>query len=233
MTDELEPVENKAMTKAEIYIYPWEDPSIGKIHEAVNKLLGHSRARLVEDIAGAKGATDDLVIISDLKKAIKEEKGKYINPPDTYLKGIKGYFKTSIDDPLLEAEKVSKDKVTAFKVKQERIRQQALQAAEAQRRADELARRVKYETGEMVEKQEEAPVAIPDEVSKSVHGDLGSTGLVEQRHWKLIDESLVPDTYKILDEVKIGKVIRAGGEIPGIELVIDYGLRTTRPGSRE
>jgi len=48
----------------------------------------------------------------------------------------------------------------------------------------------------------------------------GRATIQERRDWELEDGDKVPEKYWVLDEVAIGKVIRAGGEIPGIKVVI-------------
>jgi hypothetical protein len=57
----------------------------------------------------------------------------------------------------------------------------------------------------------------PDNI-KTIHTDLGSATIQERKDWEIEDGSLIPQEFYKLDESKIGKIIRAGGSVPGIKI---------------
>jgi len=50
------------------------------------------------------------------------------------------------------------------------------------------------------------------------------------KKWKVEDFTLVPERYKEPNSILIGKVIRAGGDIPGIRVWEEPSLRVTTKG---
>jgi hypothetical protein len=86
--------------------------------------------------------------------------------------------------------------------------------------ADKLVRRkvLDYQAERDRQRQEAAPTLY--------HTDDGTTSKVSIRKWELVDFSQVPDEYKAIDAVKIGKVVRAGiPSIPGIRIWQEETLR--------
>lgn len=53
---------------------------------------------------------------------------------------------------------------------------------------------------------------------KTTHADLGRATVQERRDWEVENEAEIPKEYWKLDETKIGKIVRAGGSIPGIKI---------------
>lgn len=58
--------------------------------------------------------------------------------------------------------------------------------------------------------------SVKTEGIKTINTDLGRATIQERKDWEIGDETLIPKEYWKLDESKIGKVIRAGGSVPGI-----------------
>lgn len=57
---------------------------------------------------------------------------------------------------------------------------------------------------------------------KTIRTEVGSATVQERKDWEIENESLIPKEYFKLDEAKIGKVIRAGGAVPGIKTKTVY-----------
>lgn len=55
---------------------------------------------------------------------------------------------------------------------------------------------------------------------KTIHTETGRATVQERKDWEIENESQIPKEYFKLDEAKIGKVIRAGGSVPGIKVKI-------------
>jgi len=214
------------LSRAIVNVLPGLDPAVIAIREEVQKLLVYSQDRAVTSIQDAESATNDLSIISQLKKSLDEKRKEYLKPLQDYQKAIREVF-DSISVPLDQANKVTKGKVLAFKQEQERLRVEAENAARLQREADAAARKVLEETGEIVERRQEAPVVVPEEVSSQVHADLGTSGVTKTWRFEVTDFTAIPDKYKETNDKAILKVIRAGGDIPGIRAWQEDGLRVT------
>lgn len=53
---------------------------------------------------------------------------------------------------------------------------------------------------------------------KTIRTEVGTATVQERKDWEIEDLSLVPKEYFKLDEAKIGKIIRAGGAVPGVKV---------------
>ncbi|GAI52734.1 unnamed protein product, partial [marine sediment metagenome] len=145
---------------------------------------------------------------------------EYTQPLNNHLKAINDVFKT-FTDPILYADKLVRSKILAYRAELDRKRQEA---EEIERLKREAAEREAALTGQPIIQPEPTPViaAPPDRY----HADNGTLGKVMVRKWELEDFSKVPDEYKTIDAVKIGKVVRAGiPSIPGIRIWQEATLR--------
>jgi len=140
---------------ASVAIAPNQDTEVLKLREEILTVRDCALAMVVKTPQDAKVATNDLSIISNLKISLIKKRKEFVAPLQTYIKEINDAFKL-ISEPLVEADKAVRDKVLAYKVEQERLRQQAENAARLQREADEAAREVREATGEKVPEQMEA-----------------------------------------------------------------------------
>jgi len=220
------------LSRAIVNVLPALDPAVIKLQDEVEKLLRYSLERAVASIEGAKSATNDLSIMLGLKKALKEKRKEYLQPLEEYKESIRGVF-DSISGPLEQAYKVTGDKVIAFKQEQTRLRLEAENAARLQREADAAARRVLEETGEVIEGPQEAPVIVPDVVSKQVHADLGTSGVTTNWKWEVTDFALLPDGYKVVDGPLLTAIARKHHDqkpVPGVRFYKEEGLRVTAKG---
>lgn len=100
---------------------------------------------------------------------------------------------------------------------QKRLEEAAkIQQAEEQKRLDEAALRKAQETGDesVLENVPKAELVIPEAPPVVIEAPKQQGVSARKGTWdfEVVDESKVPDEYKILDRVKIGKVVRALGE---------------------
>ena len=187
---------------------PGEDVEVLNYHTEAVKLEQHARARFITDIVTLKEATDDLAIISKLKKAMEDRRKEYIAPHKAEIDAILETYK-ALMMPVLEAERVTKDKMLVYNNEQRRIRQEQEEINRKRQEAAEQEMRLKGELSESVNLVEVAP-----EPAKSISTDMGTSGQRMIRKWELMDMSQVPEEYKMLDSARITKVVKAG--IPSI-----------------
>lgn len=197
-----------------------------KLQIEISRARDYALVRTVNTLNEAKDATNDLTIMGNFKKDLEVLRQSYIKPRRAEIDDINAFFRL-ISDPLAEADKVTQDKVLAYKEKLEQIRLKAEEAARLQREADEAAHQVKEQTGEVVEKQAEEAVVVPPKVTSTVHAYLGTSAVIKNRKFEIENEELIPRRYMMPNRILIGKVIRAGGDIPGVRVFIEKGIRTT------
>jgi len=213
---DIEPAAETALVK----VKPEADQAVIALHEQSLKLEQYAVALVVTNDGDVKSATNDLSIISGLKKAIEEKRKEYTQPINDHLKAVNEAFK-ALTEPLTEADKITRTKILDYRAEQERQRQEAEEIARLER---EAAERRAALTGEPIVVPEvvEAPPEAPDRY----HAEMGTLGKATIWKFEVIDFVLVPDEYKLIDVAKVGKVVRAGlRSIPGIRIYSEETLR--------
>ncbi|MBU2051557.1 MAG: hypothetical protein KKH61_21615, partial [Gammaproteobacteria bacterium] len=125
--------------------------------------------------------------------------------------------------PVLEAEKITKAKQTAFLQEQQRIRREQ---EEINRKRMEAAQAEMKLKGELSE-----PVGLVEVhfVPERIRSDMGTSGLTDHWVFQVDDFTLVPDTYKVIDSVLLNAVANryhASNPVPGITFVNQPYLAT-------
>lgn len=171
--------------------------------------------------------------ISDAEKRLKSASDQAKEPAKKWTEAIDAKVKP-IRDALAAARSRLNSAVLAYGVEKKRA------AAEANRIAEEAAREKaklaapKLEDVLLADIQGKPAPAAPSivvpppvVVAKTVKVEGGPAATVRvNKKWRLVDRSKIPAEYLILDEVKIGKVVRAGAgsTIPGIEVYEEENL---------
>lgn len=198
---------------------PEANVTIESFQEQVDKLLVYSQARVVVCDDDAKGATDDLSVMSSLKKSIEERRKEYVSPLNDKVKVINNLFKT-ITEPLDEADKITRKKVLDYRAEQERQRREAEAINQAKQ---DLARREMELKGEIT--VDTKPVEVPQPPAKIVRGAMGSAGTAKVWKWQVEDFAKIPDQFKTTDDKKILKAVQGGQAIPGVKAWQEETLR--------
>ena len=210
------PVEQRALVRIE----PLKDAAVFKLLEEAAKLQQYAEKVVVATVEDVKTVTNDLTIIKELRKQIEEKRKEYLDPVTAHATAIRDAFKLLLT-PLEIADKLERDAILAY-------RQKERDRIAAEEEARELRRRASMLEAEA--RGEEAPQEIvvqSAEQRKMYRSDIGTTGSVQTRTWEVEDLSLIPLEYMVPDAQKIGKVIRAGGSIPGIKVKLEESLRVT------
>ena len=207
---------------AVIQVNPQLNMAVIALYEQSLKLEQYAIALTITSDSDVKASTNDLSIISGLKKSIEEKRKDYTQPINDHLKAVNEAFKT-FTEPLNNADKVTRGKILDYRAEQDRRRQETEEVA---RLEQEAAERKAALTGEPVVVPEavEAPTAAPNHY----RAEMGTLGKMIIWKFEVIDFALVPDEYKLIDATKVGKVVRAGvRSIPGIRIYSEEGLRVT------
>ena len=207
---------------AMIRVSPGTDPAIIALGEEIQRLAAWAEALEVRDPESVRRATEDLVLLAGLKRAIEERRKSYVGPINEHLKAVNDAFK-GMSGPLEAADRTTREKVLAYR---RELDQKAREAEEINRLREEAARREMALKGELTE-----PVAYVEEsapLPAHVRTQVGTLGTATIRKWEVEDMTKVPIEYLMVDASKIGRVVRAGiPSIPGIRIWEEETLRVT------
>ena len=206
-----------------IIINPGANQAIVNLKGEITKLMEYTTSRVIKSDTDLTPATNDLTLISKLKKAVKGYQDEYVSPIKTHLDKVQFVFKDLLAC-LDIVEKDSKAKIQTY------IDAQKARAAEAERlnrEAAELARKQAEFSGTGEITVDTDTLFAPPPVRK-VSTDLGTISTSKTWKWEIEDMSKIPVEYMTLDVVKIGKVVRAGlHNIPGLKIYSEDNLRIT------
>ena len=205
-----------------INVKPEVDKAVIALYEQSLKLEQYAIALVITSVDNIKSATNDLSIISGLKKAIEGKRKEYTQPINDHLKAVNEAFKT-FTEPLTQADQITRQKILAFKLKQQLIReeQERINAL----RLEAAKRDASLHNGEISESVNLVEViASPP---NHIRTDMGTGGIAKIWKFEVIDFALLPNDYKLPDMVKIRKVITAGASIPGVKAWQEETLRVS------
>lgn len=173
-------------------------------------IVKRAREMTVQDKDSLTTAVDFLGNIALAKKEVDSRRRFFTDPLNQQVKSINDLFR-GYSEPLAEADKVVRNKVLTY------------QAEEAKRAAEEQQRA--YEEASTTESF--VPV-IGEEPEKTVRASAGSASTRQVWTFRIVDASLVPDEYKMIDEKKIAAVVKAGvRHISGVEIYSTSSLVVT------
>lgn len=203
---------------AVVQVKPDLDPAYIALVKQTQDLRAYAMAMQVDSPEGVKKATEDLSLISSVKRALEDCRKRYTTPLDEYKRTIQDTFK-AVSTPLDEADANLRSKLKVYDKKQEAIKAEAARIDALRKAADDAAAKLAETTGEAVTPQP-APAPLPTaQPVEKVFTDVGNLNMRTVKKWKLVDFSKVPDKYKQLNETLISKVVKAGEpDIPGIEI---------------
>ena len=220
--DDPSPEEPLPEATALINIRPQGDQAVIALHEQAVRLERYARELVIVNDEDVKGATNDLGIITGLTKAIEAKQKEYTGPINSHLKAVRAAF-GALTEPLARANRVTREKILAYRAEQDRKRREA---EAINRLRVEAAKKEMELKGELTEPVEMVEAAEP--VPDHVRAEMGTLGKMLIPKWEVQDFSQVPDEYKMIDAARVGKLVRAGLEnIPGIRIWKEETLRVT------
>ena len=200
------------ITETSLVLRLGEDVEAHGYFEEARKLLEYARARVIKTINDAKLATNDLSIISRLKKVMEAKRKEVLSPHEAQVKAIRDTY-NYLMNPVLEAERITKEKQLAFIHEQEHIRHEQ---EEINRKRMEAAQQEMKLKGELTESVNLVEVQEPPQ---KVSTDFGSSGLVDHWIFEVVDFSQVPDEYKVIDSAMLNAIARKhhdAKKVPGV-----------------
>lgn len=195
-----------------LVLSPGADIEVMNFYNEAVKLQEYAEKRIIKTLEDNELANDDLSVISKLKKAMEGKKKEYLEPLKVQTDAIRDTY-NFLMAPVLEADKVTRAKMTAYDAELRRIR---AEQEEINRKRQEAAEQEMKLTGELTEPVNLVEVA--PEV-KRVSTDLGTTGMVGHWKYEVFDFALLPDEYKVADNALLNTVARSHHDkkqIPGV-----------------
>ncbi len=198
----------------------------------------YAQQRVITSADDLKAAADDIILITNIRKQVREKLVSYIEPFVDYVDEVKAAFKLVLD-PLEEAWQINRAKSNAYLMEQKRkaAEAEAINQAKEELAAREAALRgmtvtdsgvVNTETGEVVTPLEK--MVVPTAIRK-VYSETGNMGLQENWQWELVDIKIVPIDYLMVNAGILTRVVKASKgkvAIPGIRIYNAGGIRVTQ-----
>lgn len=203
----------------------------------ISTLEQNANAITVENQEQFEFATAFLLKIKDYKKAVHELCDESVEKANAAHKAAVKTRKSMLD-PLEAAESTVGRKMSAWFAEEQRKRREleekaaadAMAKAEAEKR-ERVADAILGGMDEAVVDAVKSAPAIPEPITPVAAPKAQGVAMVETWSFRVVDPMLVPREYLMVDEKKIGQVVRAlRGEkqIPGVEVYCEYGARKTR-----
>ena len=192
----------KAATETAIALRPGEDIEARGYFEQSMIALKYAEDRVIATLEDNKAANNDLSLISKLKKAMEAKRKALLEPLEEKKVAIRATY-DYLMAPILEANKITKDKMLAYDAEQRRIR---AEQEEINRLRMEAARAEMELKGELTESV--GLVEVMPEPGKRVSTDLGTSGMVDCWKYEVVDFALLPDDYKVPDTSMLNAVAK-------------------------
>lgn len=190
------------------------------------ELAGHALEAKVTSRASFSLAGDFLRKLKTAQKTLEEKRVSITGPLNDSLRRINDLFRAPAK-ALTEAEQHLKLQMAAFETAQrqeeERQRREAEEKARQEREALEERARSAAAKGRTEQAQELSTRASAVVAEAPALAPARAAGIAFGEEWKfwVDDPNLVPDEFWILDQAKIGRVVRAlkgDAKIPGVRI---------------
>ena len=215
----------KVAGTAIVRVDPGAAPSFANHLEAAKRIVEIAASREILTEADAKAANDDLNVMSELRKAVDEERKSFTVPLNEHLAAINGAYKL-ITGPLAEADQITRMLLTAYKVEQQR---KAAEAEKLNQDALDLARRqAEAHGGEFTVETKPVPIPFAPKLTRT---DQGKSGLVDDWKFRIVDLEKLPREYMVPDEDMLNFLAKKQHDkkqVPGVEFYNEPSLRVTR-----
>ena len=211
---------------AVVNVAPGKDEVVQKLLTEVMKVREVALKMVVATDEDVKMATNDLSLMSGLKKAVDEKRREYVDPINEHVKSVNDAFKL-LTGPLNEADKLVRQKVVDYKQEQQRRQREA---EEVNRQKEELARKeAALNYGEVT--IDTTPVDVV-EAQKTTRTDLGAAGMVDNWKWEVVDIDVVPREYLVPDAAMLNAIAKKHHDQKKVEGVRFYNEPTLRVSPR-
>ncbi len=187
-----------------------EDGKIVVYRNEISQIVKEANAIEIKNERDMKEASELLSRLNQFNDKIAEEREKVTKPLNEALKAERMRWKP-IETPNAEAIAIVREKMSVYQTAE--IKRQREEEARIAARVGEGKGKIKIETA--VKKLDD--VEKPDDQVKT---DSGLTAFREDKVLRMIDASLIPREYLVVDEKKVLEALKAGIKVPGAEVEI-------------
>lgn len=218
---------NAQQSTAVINVEPKQDEVVVKLGSEAIRVWEYARKLEVKTTEDVRHATEDLSLISTIRKKLEEKRKEFVQPLDEHRKAIQEKFKT-ITGPVDMADRMLRDKILAYNQEQYRLQEEAERARQLIEEAKAIQQGLTQQTGEVFEPLQGVPIIDGHAAVQRAYTGTGSMTTRKNRKWEVVNIYEVPGEYLMVDVVKVGKVVRAGiPSIPGIHIWEEESLAIT------
>jgi len=196
-----------------LVLRPGEDIEVHGYFEEAMKLLEYAEARVIATVEDNKLANDDLSAISKLKKAMDSKRKEYLEPLKVQTEAIRGTY-DYLMLPILEADKITRNKMLAFNQAQEWKRREQEEINRKRMEAAEAEMKLKGELSEPVNLVEVSP-----ETPTTIRTDIGTSGQRDNWKYEVIDILAIPREYLVVDSAMLNAIAKKHHDqkpVPGV-----------------
>ncbi len=195
-----------------------QDERVQELSQGSLELIERAQGIEIIDDETDLEAAEFLAQVKTARKRVDELRHWFTDPLETQKKAIIARFRAT-DAPLEQAQKIVGGKHITY----QRAQQEAARKEQERLRKLAEARQARQAVKAEEKGLEAPPVQIPmptvQAPPKTLHTAFGSVSTRNVWKHEVVDMAALPDEYKIADEVKLGKVVRAGvREIPGVRI---------------
>jgi len=207
------------------------DASTQQLAESAQSAVILAKGFKIVERSGFTIAAERLRSIKAVQKQLEEKRTSVTGPLNEALRSINGWFKSPMQY-LADAELIYKREMATFSAEEERIaRVEAAKAAEKARlEQEELQRRAaKAAEAGKAEKAAELEARAADVVPEKpafVPAKAKGIGISERWTFHVVDPAKVPREFLVVDEAKIGQLVRAMKG--GAQALLGEGVRVYR-----
>lgn len=167
------------------------------------KLQEYAEKAVILNEGDLKKFTDDMSVLKGLKDAIEEKRKEYLDPINLHAKTVRDTFK-GFTEPFEQADKIFRSKVSAY-YQEQRKRQE--EADRINRLRMEAARaEAQMNNGEISESIELVETTEPPRV---VRTGMGTTSMVDNWKYEVIDIDKLPREYMIPDHAMLSQTAKS------------------------
>ncbi|MBA7645680.1 hypothetical protein ES703_53438 [subsurface metagenome] len=208
------PMDAEPAAETALALAPGADVEAMSYYDEAQKALKYAEARVIATVEDVKVATDDLSIISKLKKVMENKRKSLLDPLKLQSEAIRETYSTLMD-PIFRADKITRDKILAFNQEQDRIRRE--QEEVNRLRMEAAQKEAALKGGELTEPVN--LVKVTPEPAKKVSTDMGTTGMVDHWKYEIVDPLAVPREYLVIDTAMLTAIAKKHHDqkqIPGV-----------------
>ena len=182
-------------TETAVALRPGEDIEAHSYYDEALKLLEYAEKRVIKTLEDNKSANDDLSGISKIRKVMENKRKSLLDPLKLQSDAIRDTY-NYLMAPVLEADKITRQKMGDFDKEQKRIRREQEEINRLRIEAAEKEAALSG-TGEITESVNLVEVAA--EAPKHVSTFIGTSWTADCWKYEIIDVNLIPREYMMPD----------------------------------